>query len=118
MKILAIEDNLILGRSYQELFRIAGYTVSLANTLESAKALYQQEHFPIILSDVMFNPSWTIEQNLTYAHEFWQYFKNNGSTVIVISGLGNIKQSVEQHGVYFVLKPMRSEDVLNIIRNQ
>lgn len=118
MKILAIEDNIILGRSYQELFQIEGYTVKLANTLEAAKAIYQQEHFPVILSDVMFNPQWTVEQNLSYAYEFWDYFIEQGSIVIVISGLGNIRQHVEKQGVYFIFKPMRSEDVLNIIRNQ
>lgn len=118
MKILTIEDNLILGRSYQELFRIEGYTIELASTLESAKELYQKEHFPIVLSDVMFNSHWTIDQNLSYACEYWQYFKSNGSLVIVISGLSNIKKTVEEYGVHFVVKPMRSEDVLNIIRNQ
>jgi DNA-binding NtrC family response regulator len=118
MKILAIEDNLILGKSYQQLFQIEGYPVTLANTLETAKQIYQQEHFPIVLSDVMFTSHWTIDQNIAYAREYWRYFKSNGSTVIVISGLGNIKETVEESGVHFVVKPMRAEDVLNIIRNQ
>ncbi len=118
MKILAIEDNLILGKSYQQLFQIEGYPVTLANTLEAAKQLYEQEHFPIILSDVMFNSHWTVDQNIAYACEYWKYFKKHGSTVIVISGLGHIQQAVEAYGVHFIVKPMKSEDVLNIIRNQ
>ena len=49
--LLLVDDETSILRSLKRLFRREGYDVTTADSPERALELFEQEHFPVVLSD-------------------------------------------------------------------
>ena len=102
-RILFIDDEPYFRAPIADFLRSCGYSVTEAETASEARALQQQNPFPVILTDLML-PGFSGLEFLRWLHHNYRE-----STVIVISGTGDINEVVEcvQNGAYdFIRKPV------------
>jgi len=114
IRILAVDDQLRMLQSVQELIAAQGYTVDIAQGGRAAIAHMEQQAYDVIFLDLMM-------YDLT-GHEVMAYIKDHNIdiTIIVVSGDASIDAAIEalRGGAHdFLRKPYAPELLLKTLDN-
>jgi DNA-binding response OmpR family regulator len=111
--LLVLEDDAATREVVGEVLAHEGYTVSLAETLDDARAVFDREPCDLVLADLL-RPA-----NLPHADAARRLHAAFGATpLIIMSAYGEVRQWVpEQLGLAaVVVKPFGLDEFLSTIR--
>ncbi|NJN46678.1 MAG: response regulator [Candidatus Competibacteraceae bacterium] len=113
-KILAVDDDLRMLLSLEQLLLTAGYTVQTAQGGQQAISLLERERYDILLLDIIMP-----DMNGHQVMDFIQQHSIN-TMIIVVSGDTSIESAIEslRRGAYdFLRKPYTAEELFKTIEN-
>lgn len=117
-KILVIDDEDILTRTFKRLLEKQGYAVTLAAESQAAYQLIQNADFDLILSDIRM-PGTNGVESYSQMVDFWNSRKKKWTPVIFLTGYAD--QGLEELAQKFtplayIYKPFDAIKLLEIIK--
>ncbi len=112
IKILVIDDELIVCRSCQRVLAKAGYDVSTTQYPRDALKRLQEDSFDIVITDLMMPEVGGMDILQAVKEE------NSDTEVIIITGYGTIRNAVEamRLGVYdYITKPFTPKELISTV---
>ncbi|QSQ14402.1 sigma-54-dependent transcriptional regulator [Myxococcus landrumensis] len=115
--LLLVDDDAAFRKVYGKLLRDAGHEVVEAGDRPSARATFEGRVFPIVLLDLMLPPDGSVSAGLEGLAALLD--ARPGTKVIVISGVGDTRHSLEaiRLGAYdFLTKPVDPDVLLVVVQ--
>ncbi|MFY2564062.1 sigma-54-dependent transcriptional regulator [Corallococcus terminator] len=115
--LLLVDDDAAFRKVYGNLLRDAGYEVVEAGDRPTARAAFDARPFPIVLLDLMLPPDGSVSAGLAGLGALLD--ARPGTKVIVISGAGDTRHSLEaiRLGAYdFLTKPVDPDVLLVVVQ--
>lgn len=108
-RILAVEDDRIIGRVLEVTLRLAGNEVELVPRLSAARRALEAGHHDLVLTDICLPDGLGFEL-LQFLHDRL----DRTTPVVVLSGLGqdvNVRRAMDLGAVDFMQKPFSPSDL-------
>lgn len=115
--LLLVDDDAAFRKVYGGLLRDAGYEVVEAADRPSARAAFDARPFPLVLLDLMLPPDGSVSAGLAGLAALLD--ARPGTKVIVVSGAGDTRHSLEaiRLGAYdFLTKPVDPDVLLVVVQ--
>ncbi|WP_342374955.1 sigma-54 dependent transcriptional regulator [Myxococcus stipitatus] len=115
--LLLVDDDAAFRKVYGKLLRDAGHEVVEAGDRPSARATFEARAFPLVLLDLMLPPDGSVSAGLEGLAALLD--ARPGTKVIVISGVGDTRHSLEaiRLGAYdFLTKPVDPDVLLVVVQ--
>ncbi|NTX01336.1 sigma-54 dependent transcriptional regulator [Myxococcus sp. CA040A] len=115
--LLLVDDDAAFRKVYGSLLRDAGYEVVEAADRPSARAAFDARPFPLVLLDLMLPPDGSVSSGLAGLAALLD--ARPGTKVIVVSGVGDTRHSLEaiRLGAYdFLTKPVDPDVLLVVVQ--
>ncbi len=112
-KIIVLDDELIIRKSFEQQLRKRHYSVATASTLAEAESYLAKDQFDLIFADVRL-PDGDGRQLLERVAE-----DPNGPLVVIITGFGSIESAVDcmRKGAFdYIVKPCSMEEIDVILK--
>jgi len=114
MKIMVVDDEKSIRNTISEFLNRDGYVVETAEDGNAALKLLEKEYFDIIITDIIMPRISGIEL-LKRIYKLYEDIQ-----VIIITGMPRLDiaiQAIKENAFDFLIKPIKKDDLLNIIRH-
>ena len=111
-RILIMEDDRGLRRSYTKALRKTRYQVDEAATIQAARSLLEAKEYAIFVCDIHIGR----DRGTDLLVEFQEKFDRNGTQVVMCSEYGHYRYMSEEMGVdFFLEKPISLGTLLTLV---
>lgn len=114
LRVLAVEDDLLLGQTYQSFLENSGFVVSLVASLAGARLALQAELPDVLLLDLLLPDGHGLDLLAQMHRQQWQF------AVVVVTTVSSVESAVNaiQAGASdYLVKPVDENRLVTTVRN-